>query len=455
MAVDRALIIDDEIGVRETLTLILGVEGYEVECAESARAGLKLIDNGKNYDFIICDIRMPEMDGIQFLKEIQTRGLDSILIMISAYGTIETSIEAIKCGAADYVSKPINTEELILRMRMAQERQRLRRENILLRKELGKDYGFGTIVFESEKMRRVVDFAKRVSEYKTTVLITGESGTGKELIARAIHRTSSRKDRAFVAINCAAIPEALLESELFGYVKGAFSGATQTKIGLFEEAHGGTLFLDEIGEFPHSLQAKLLRALQEEEIRRLGDTNTIKLDVRIIAATSRDLSEDVKHGSFRNDLFYRLNVLPIHIPPLRERKEDIPRLVEFFLQKHNEKLNSHIKGITPQAMSELLAYHWYGNVRELENTVERAMILTDSDLINKVEFGLKENHLKEDVRFDSLSLDKAWQKLEKAFIEKALSESNGNHTQAAKLLGLSRRALLYKLKQYGYSEGDE
>jgi two-component system, NtrC family, response regulator AtoC len=454
MTTERVLIIDDEIGVRKTLSVILQMEGFEVESVEGAHCGLKLVDEGKNYDFIICDVRMPGMDGIQFLDEIKNRDLNPIVLMISAYGTVETSIEAVKRGAADYVSKPITTDELILRMRMAQERERLRRENILLRKELRRDYGFEEIVFTSDKMGRVVDFAKRASEYKATVLITGESGTGKELIARAIHTRSQRKDAPFVAVNCAAIPGTLLESELFGYAKGAFSGANQTKRGLFEEAHGGTLFLDEIGEFPYPLQSKLLRALQEEEIRRLGDTKTTKVEVRIIAATSRDLAGDVERGSFRGDLFYRLNVLPIHIPPLRERKEDISPLVKHLIRKHNEKLNSSIRGVTPQVMSEFLQYPWHGNVRELENIIERAMILSDTDLIDKIELGLRETEFKVGSWFDSLVLNEAWHKLEKMLIEKALYESGGNHTQAAKLLGISRRALLYKLRHYGYSEGE-
>ncbi|MBI2486315.1 MAG: sigma-54-dependent Fis family transcriptional regulator [Deltaproteobacteria bacterium] len=449
----KVLVIDDEIGVRESLSLILRMEGYDVVCGESASSGIRLIDDGGNYDFIICDIRMPGMDGIQFLREIQNRDLSSIVIMISAYGTVETSIEAIKSGADDYINKPINSEELVLRMRMAEERKRLRKENLYLHKELGKQKGFEAIVFVSEKVKEVVNFAKKISEYKTTVLITGESGTGKELIARAIHTSSPRKNKPYVAVNCAAIPESLLESELFGYVKGAFSGASNTKRGLFEEAHGGTLFLDEIGEFPNHLQSKLLRVLQEAEIRRLGDTKTIKVDVRIIAATSRDLAQDVIQGTFREDLFYRLNILPVHIPPLRERKEDILVLVEHFIEKYNEKLGCYIKGVSPGVMSELHEYPWRGNVRELENVIERAMILTDSDLIHRIDLGLRGND--QESASDSLSLNEAWQRLEKAYIEKALSQTGGNRTQAAKLLGLSRRALLYKLKQYGYSEEED
>jgi len=446
--VSSILVIDDEKGVRETLSLILKMEGYEVESTESAITGLELIDQGKNYDFIICDIRMPGMDGLQFLKEAQNRDSGSILIIITAYGTLEDSIEAIKSGASEYISKPINTEELLLRMAMSKERERLRKENIYLKKELGKGNGFEEIVFVSDKMREVIDFSKKASKFKTTVLITGESGTGKELIARAIHNSGPRHESAFVAINCSAIPESLLESELFGYVRGAFSGAEQTKRGLFEEAHGGTLLLDEIGELPAHLQTRLLRVLQEEEIRRLGDTKTINVDVRIIAATSRDLDQDIKLGKFRNDLFYRINVLPIHIPPLRERKEDIKLLIERFIKKFKERLNPKVKSVSQDVMSELLKYPWYGNVRELENIIERAVILTDSDIIQSVDLGSGDNKFEQDVLDDSLSLEEAWSRLEKDYIEKALSEAKGNRTKAAKLLGLSRRALLYKLKDY-------
>ena len=446
------LIIDDEIGIRETLSLILKMEEYEVECAESGKEGLRLLDGGKYYDYIICDIKMPGMDGIQFLKEIQSRDSGSILIMITAYGTLETSIEAIKAGASEYISKPINTEELLLRMAMAKEREKLKKENLYLRKELGKDDGFEELLFESDKMGEVVALARKASQFKTTVLITGESGTGKELIARAIHRASQRKEEPFVAINCSAIPEQLLESELFGYVKGAFSGADKTKRGLFEEAHGGTLLLDEIGELPLQLQTKILRVLQEEEIRRLGDTKTIKIDVRIIAATSSNLNQDIELGKFRNELFYRLNVFPIYIPPLRERKEDINCLIDHFIEKFRTKLNPSIKGISDAVRSELLDYPWHGNVRELENVIERGVILTDSDIIEYLDLEARNS---EDFRQDSISLGEAWQRLEKYYIKKALSEAKGNRTKAAKLLGLSRRSLHYKLKDHGQTEEED
>ena len=446
------LVIDDEKGIRETLTLILKMEGYEVECVESALTGLELIDEGRFFDFIISDIRMPGMDGIQFLKEIQNRDCGSIVIMITAYATLENSIEAIKAGASEYISKPINTQELLLRMAMAKERKRLRKENVSLKRELGKGDGLEWIIYQSDKMREVIELAKRASRFKTTVLITGESGTGKELIARAIHSNSQRKDGSFVAINCSAIPETLLESELFGYVKGAFSGAAHTKRGLFEEAHGGTLLLDEIGELPLQLQTKLLRVLQDEEIRRLGDTKTIKVDVRVIAATSRDLNKDISNGRFRDELFYRLNVFPIHIPPLRERKGDIRILVESFVNKFRERFNPRVKGVSDQVMSEAFDYPWYGNVRELENIIERAVILADSDIIERVDLGMREFTLNKDFMIDSLSLDQAWQGLEKRYIDRALSDARGNRTKAAKLLGLSRRALLYKLKHYGLNK---
>ena len=446
------LVIDDEKGIRNTLSLILKMEGYDVECAESALSGLELMDEGRFFDFIISDIRMPGMDGIKFLKEIQSRDSSSILIMITAYATLENSIEAIKAGASEYISKPINTQELLLRMAMAKERERLRRENLNLKRELGKGDGFEWIIYEDDKMREVLELAKKASQFKTTVLITGESGTGKELVARAIHSNSQRKDGSFVAINCSAIPETLLESELYGYVRGAFSGAANTKRGLFEEAHGGTLLLDEIGEMPMQLQTKLLRVLQEGEIRRLGDTKTMKVDVRVIAATSRDLNQDISNGKFRGELFYRLNVFPIHIPPLRERREDIKILVEYFVNKFRERFNPRVKGVSDGVMSELYDYPWYGNVRELENIIERAVILTDTDIIKSVDLVSRVLTEEKDFIIDSLSLDQAWQGLEKRYIDKALSNARGNRTKAARLLGLSRRALLYKLKQYGLNK---
>ncbi|NIP38944.1 MAG: sigma-54-dependent Fis family transcriptional regulator [Candidatus Dadabacteria bacterium] len=443
------LIVDDEPGVRESMSLILKMEGYTVDTVRDAVHALKLLDTGKNYDFIISDIKMPEMDGLEFLAELKKRESDSIIIMISAYGTIESSMKAIKFGAYDYINKPVNTDELILRMKMSEERKKLRRENVALKKELRKEFGFEDIVYKDSKMKEIIELASKVSDYKTTVLITGESGTGKELIARSVHANSSRKDKPFVALNCAAIPENLLESELFGYEAGAFSGANKSKPGLFEEADGGTLFLDEIGEFPLSLQPKLLRALQDEEIRRLGGTKTKTIDVRILAATSRNLAEQIEENQFRADLFYRLNVMPIEIPPLRERTDDIPALVDYFIDKYNEKLGSNVKGVTKKVLDQLISCPWAGNVRELENVIEKTMILNNGDIVDEVQIAPRDEQIDPKLWIGSLKLDEAMSKLEKLYIEKALSQTGGNRTKAAEALGISRRGLLYKIKEYG------
>lgn len=449
------LIVDDEPGVRESMSLILKIEGYKVDTVRDAVNALKVIDSSKKYDFIICDMKMPVMDGLEFLTEFKNREKDSIVIMISAYGTIESSIKAIKYGASDYISKPVNIDELILRMKMSEERKKLRKENVALKKELRKEFGFEDIIYKDEKMKRIIELASKVSDYKTTVLITGESGTGKELIARSIHTNSSRKNKPFVALNCAAIPENLLESELFGYDAGAFSGANKSKPGLFEEADGGTLFLDEIGEFPLILQPKLLRALQDEEIRRLGGTKTKKIDVRILVATSKDLVRQIEINQFRADLFYRLNVMQIEIPPLRERKDDIPVLVDYFIEKFNEKLGSNVKGVTKKVLNKIIANTWHGNVRELENIIEKSMILTDREIIDEIELIKRDEQIDPKIWMDSMKLDEALSKLEKLYIEKALLDNDGNRTRAAEILGISRRGLLYKIKEYELGPGDD
>lgn len=449
------LIVDDEPGVRESMSLILKIEGYSVDTVRDGINALKLVDSGKNYDFIICDIKMPVMDGLEFLTEFKTRQKDSIVIMISAYGTIDSSIKAIKYGASDYISKPVNTDELILRMKMSEERKKLRKENVALKKELRKEFGFEDIVYKDEKMKQIIELATKVSDYKTTILITGESGTGKELIARSVHANSSRKDRPFVALNCAAIPENLLESELFGYEAGAFSGADKSKPGLFEEADGGTLFLDEISEFPLALQPKLLRTLQDEEIRRLGGTKTKHIDVRILAATSSDLTRQIEENEFRADLFYRLNVMQIEIPALRERKDDIPVLVDYFIEKYNEKLGSNIIGVNKKVLNKLMSNTWYGNVRELENVIEKSMILADGEIIDDIQLIRRDEQIDPKIWLNSLKLDEALNKLEILYIEKALLETGGNRTRAAEILGISRRGLLYKIKEYGLGADDD
>ena len=321
------------------------------------------------------------MDGLDFLKEVQKMEIGTSVIMMSAYGTLDTAIEAMKLGAYDYISKPFKPDEIILTFRKAEERERLRKENEILRKEVKKEYSFENIVSKNEKMQGIFEVIQKVAQYKSTVLITGESGTGKEVVARTLHHHSDRSQQSFIPVNCGAIPENLLESELFGHTKGAFTDAIRTKKGLFEEADGGTLFLDEIGELPPQLQVKLLRVLQDGEIRRVGESKSIQIDVRIVAATVKDLVKEVNEGKFRDDLFYRLNVLPIHIPPLRERKEDIPLLITHFIKKHNQSLNKKVAGIEPRALEALMNYRWYGNVRELENTIERAIVLADGESI--------------------------------------------------------------------------
>jgi two-component system response regulator AtoC len=344
--------VDDEESFRHVLTVILRKEGYEVEGAANGEEGLNKISNAA-FDHVLCDIRMPQMDGLEFLRESQKAGAEAPVIMMSAYGTVDTAIEAMKFGAYDYISKPFKPDEIILTLKKAEERERLRKENELLRRQVKKEYSFENIVSKNEGMNKIFEIIRKVAPYKSTILVTGESGTGKELVARAIHYNSDRSKMFFVPVNCGAIPENLMESELFGHIKGAFTDAIRTKKGLFEEADEGTIFLDEIGELPAQLQVKLLRVLQDGEIRRVGESKSIQINVRIIAATVKDLAREVNEGRFRDDLFYRLNVLHLYIPPLRERKEDIPLLIQHFINKHNQNLNKHVKEVDSKAL-ELL-----------------------------------------------------------------------------------------------------
>ena len=449
----NVLIVDDEESMRHMLSSFLGKNDYDTETAVNGEDALQLLKKSA-YDIVLCDIRMPVMNGMQFLSQMLGNGLNAAtVIMMSAYGTLDDAIEAMKQGAYDYISKPFKPDEILLTLKKAEERERLRKENILLRQEVKKEYGFENIVARSDSMLRIFDTIRKVSDYKSTVLITGESGTGKELIAKAIHYNSDRVNGPMVAINCGAIPDNLLESELFGHVKGAFTDAARTKKGLFEEAHEGTLFLDEIGELPKFLQVKILRALQDSEIRKVGDTRAFKVDVRIIAATVKDLAKEVEKGEFREDLFYRLNVIPVHVPPLRERGEDIPLLVQHFIQKYNRKLGTRSQGITPEALNALMEYSWLGNVRELENTIERAMVLSESSHVHL-------EHLPERIvehssgSFSQLpdkefSIKRATRSVENDLIRKALAKTGGNRTHAARLLEISHRTLLYKIDEYG------
>ncbi len=448
---DRLLIVDDEENMRHMLSVLLSEEGYVCDTAQDGEEALKRLSEDA-YDFVLCDIRMPKMDGPSLLRQMREQGLSATVIVMSAYGTMDTAIEAMQLGAYDYIPKPFRSDEIVLTLRKAKEREKLRRENVLLKRLVQREYNYENIITRNHKMAEILDTVQKIADLKSTVLIMGESGTGKELVAKAVHHSGRRKDRSFIAVNCGAIPENLLESELFGHVKGAFTDASSAKRGLFEEADNSTLFLDEIGELPQMLQVKLLRALQEEEIRRVGDTKSIKINVRIIAATARDLGEEVKQGRFRSDLFYRLNVLSLDLPPLRDRREDIPLLAEAFIKRFNERLDKKIRGITPEAMKLLLDCPWEGNIRELENTIERSIALTEKDTIGKDALppGLRNQQAVEEfvIPDNELSIKKMSRTLEKQLISKALILTEGNRTQAAKLLEISHRALLYKIKDY-------
>ncbi len=447
----RVLVVDDEENLRLVLRTILKRAGYEVEVATSGEEALEKVESF-GPDVILTDVRMPKMSGLDLLAALKAKQSPATVIVMSAYGSVDLAIEAMKAGAYDYVPKPFKPDEILLTLRKAEERETLRRENAKLREEIRRESKFDEILAKSAPMMDIFKTISKIADYKTTVLISGESGVGKELVARAIHRRSTRKDKPFVAINCGAIPENLLESELFGHKKGAFTDANADRRGLFEEATGGTLFLDEIGELPLALQVKLLRVLQEETIRRLGDVKDTKVDVRIVAATHRDLQAEVKAGRFREDLFYRLNVLPIPIPPLRDRREDILLLVDHFLARNNVRLGTAIRGLDAEARKALVDYAWPGNVRELENTIERAMVLAEGDQLHTQDLPERVREARDPVQMQlasgELSVKKTTRIIEEVLIRRALQKTKGNRTRAAEVLEISHRALLYKLKDY-------
>jgi two-component system response regulator AtoC len=450
----RLLIVDDEENMRHMLSTLLNKSGYRVDTASDGADALEMVDQTL-YDFILCDLKMPHMNGMEFFDTARDKLWATTVIMMSAYGSVDTAVEAMKKGAYDFISKPFKPDEVLLTLKKAEERESLKRENLWLKERIRKiqeNYHFGNMVAKSNAMLNVFKLAEKVAQYNTTVLIYGDSGTGKELIARGIHFAGQRAKKSLVPVNCGSIPENLLESELFGYKKGAFTGADRDKKGLFEEADGGTIFLDEIGELPLSLQVKLLRVLQENEIRAVGDSKTKKIDVRVIVATSKNLRNEVSKGAFREDLFFRLNVLPILLPPLRERPEDIPLLSQHFIDRFNISLDKEIKGITPAAMSLLLKHNWPGNVRELENVIERGVILAEDSILLPENFpselGEESKMGKMDDWFDGYSLKAAQKILEKKLITKALKRTNGNRTQAARILEISHPSLLSKIKAY-------
>jgi len=451
----RVLVVDDEENIRLVLRTLLKKNGYDVEVADSGEAALGLVDSF-GPDVIITDVRMPKMSGLDLLATLKAKNALATVIVMSAYGSIDLALEAIQAGAYDYVSKPFKPDEVILTLRKAEERETLRRENRALKEQISQQAQFESMLAKSAPMTDVFKTVAKISDFKTTVLVTGESGVGKELVAKALHTRSSRKGGPFVAINCGAIPENLLESELFGHKKGAFTDASSDKRGLFEEASTGTLFLDEIGELPLNLQVKLLRVLQEETIRRLGDPKDIRVDVRIVAATHRDLTAEVKAGRFREDLFYRINVLHVAIPPLRERREDVPLLIDHFVARNNTRLGTNIRGVAADAKKILLEYGWPGNVRELENTIERAMVLCESDTIGAGDLPERVREALDPVqvqlRTGELSVKKTVSAVEQILIRRALQKTKGNRTRAAELLEISHRALLYKIKDYKIEE---
>lgn len=460
MAKEKILIVDDEKGIREFLEIMLKKEGYVVSSASSGEEAIKLF-HGDSYDLVISDIRMKGMDGVELLKKVKEINPDAIVLMVTAYASVDTAIDAMKAGAYDYLTKPFKIDEVKHIIKNALDRKRLETENILLKKELKTKYSFANLIGSSPKMLEIYEIIKRVANTKTNILISGESGTGKELAARAIHYEGDRKDKPFVPINCGAIPENLLESELFGHQKGAFTGAIANKSGLFETANQGTIFLDEITELPIHLQVKILRVIQEKNFRRVGGIEDIAVDVRIIAASNKEIDKEVKAGKFREDLFYRLNVIPIHMPPLRERKEDIPSLAEHFIEKYKKELSKDIRGISREATDYLEAYSYPGNIRELENIIERAVALENTGII--LPESLPE-HVKvgshppqsEGVRSKDLNLEvsgmgfeKVVGDFEKAIVLKALENSNGVKKKAAEMLKISFRSFRYLLQKYG------
>jgi len=452
----RVLVIDDEKTFADMLVMLLGREGYDAFAVNDGQAGLEKLGTDV-FDLVLCDLKMPRMNGLEFLDAIADRGMKTTVIMMSAFGTVDLAVEALKRGAYDYISKPFKSDEIVLTLRKAEERQQLKARVRELEDRVSRwkavETGDRPLVGASDRMTTLKETIAKVADYGTTVLITGESGTGKELVARAIHRVGKRSKGPFVAINCGAIPEALIESELFGHKKGAFTDAHVDKQGLFVEADGGTLLLDEVGELPAATQVALLRVLQEGEIRPVGSGKTRKVDVRIVAATHRDLQSAVHDGTFREDLFYRLNVVPIEVPALRDRSTDVPDLVEHILEGTAKRLGRGQVSCEPKVLRLLMGYPWPGNVRELENVLERAVVLSDGSSITEQSLpaALRESTSPAHafLASDELSIKKASAYIEEELIKRALKETGGNRTHAAKLLEISHRSLLYKLKSYG------
>ena len=454
----HVLVIDDERSMRDMLEIFLGREGYAVQCCSSAGDALEALKMEGPFDLAISDINMPGLSGFDFLRQARIDYPDMPVLMITAYSSPDSAVEAMKLGAEDYITKPFRIEEIKARISAAIERRRLAEENVELQKLLESRFGFESIVGNSTCMRKVFEVIERVSEMDATVVISGESGTGKELIARALHYHGKGRNGPFVTVNCGALVETLLESELFGHRKGAFTGADADRKGLFETAADGTLFLDEITETSSALQVKLLRAIQEREIVPVGDTRPVKVDLRILVATNRDLAKEVREGRFREDLFYRLNVIHIEVPPLRERREDVPLLIDHFLKAICDRREIPVPAFSQDAMKALMSYGYPGNVRELENIVERGVAMAAEDIIGvdllPPEVGRMEGVFREpgDQPPEMTQLDALLERYERQIIEKALDQAGGNRTRAAESLGVSFRSLRYRLKKYGMAE---
>lgn len=453
----RILVVDDEESIREFLDIMLRKEGYDVTCVEDGQLAIDILKK-KSFDLVISDLQMPRVTGIELLKHAKDNYPELLFMMITAFGTTETAVEAMKMGAYDYVTKPFKLDEVRINIANALRSQKLEFENRSLKKELGKEFSFQSLVGNSGPMHHIYEMVKRVSSTPTNILVTGESGTGKEMVAKAIHYNGPLKDKPFITINCGAIPESLMESEMFGHKKGSFTGAVADKAGLFEVADGGSLFLDEVGELPLTIQVKLLRAIQERMIRRVGSTEDTHVNVRLIAATNRDLEHMVSENTFRQDLFYRLNVIQIKTPPLRERKDDIQLLAEHFLKKYNERLNKTVNSISADAMEILKKYDYPGNVRELENIIERTVALEAGASILpeslppfvKTVSGSRQMVSSEgiDITDEGIDLDKVIGQIEKELIIKSIHAANGVKKKAAKLLGITFRSMRYRVEKY-------
>jgi DNA-binding NtrC family response regulator len=455
MSAGRVLVVEDEEKLRRVIQLELESGGYDVDGAPSAEQALGLATVA---DLVVTDLRLPGIDGLQFIADLHARGVGAPVIVMTAHGSVESAVAAMKLGAADFLQKPFSLDHLTTVVGKVMAVQSLRRENQRLREQLDARYQFDNIIGRSASMREIFHTIERVAPTRATVLLAGESGVGKDMIARAIHQHSQRKNHPFVKINCTALPENLMESELFGYEKGAFTGATTSKPGRFEQADKGTTFLDEIGDVPPNIQVKLLRILQERQFERLGSNVTRSVDVRVVAATNVDLRAALEEGRFREDLYYRLNVVPINVPPLRERKEDIPFLAMYFVRKLTPDLGSAVKEISPAAMDRLVAHPWPGNVRELENTIERSLVLASGEVLEAADMRIeapRNGPISNSAQLPLLPEGETLEHWEQMMIREAMRRANGNKSQAARLLGLTRNALRYRLSQMGMEAGGD